>query len=76
MNEVIVFFNDFTSEDKTYSWVANTKYGLSHEDSNFYYIKRVKNINGRYVEIKPYPISRSLKGIAYSIETLGQDNKN
>ena len=59
MNKYILFLYDFSTEDNTYSWVSNTKYSLSYDDENFYYIKR----NG----LKPYPISKSLEFEVYKI---------
>ena len=59
MNRYILFLCDFTTEDNSYSWISNTKYGLSNEDENFYYIKR----NG----LKPYPIAKDLEFTVYKI---------
>ena len=59
MNKYILFLCDFSTEDNTYSWVANTKYGLAYDDDNFYYIKRVG--------LKPYPISKDLEVTVYTI---------
>jgi len=58
MNKYILFLCDFSTEDNTYSWVSNTKYSISYDDENFYYIKR----NG----LKPYPIPKDLEFEVYT----------
>ena len=68
MNKAILFLCDFSNEDNTYSWIANTKYGLAYEDTNFYYIKRIKN----NIIIKPYPITKDLEHTVYTIVDINK----
>jgi len=64
MNKCLAFLHMFNTEDNTYMWIPNVKYGVVYEDSANYYLRRVINHN----ELTPYPVSKSLEDILYKIK--------
>ena len=53
----MVFYDDYTTEDSSYTYVHDVKYRIFRKDENFYHIVKTQG--------KTHPIPRELEGNIY-----------
>ena len=58
----MVFYDDYTIEDSSYTYVHDVNYRIIRKDDNFYHIVKIQG--------KTYPVPRDLEGKIYITEMI------